>query len=169
MHLSRTTLVLVAAILGTPAYAQDLPTTETIRLDLSPYLQPGTPIRISGTALHRVGGYVVGLQTDAILVGNERGAPSNGARPIQLAAVDTLWTRGNWIWPGLALGSSAGGFVGGAICVFSGNEKCRAFPIALIGGIAAGAAVGFSRKVWHSRYVRRDGGPVPTIGSWSPR
>lgn len=169
MRLARYAMVLVLTALGTSAHAQDLPTTETTHLDLSPYLQPGTPIRISGSALHRVGGYVVGLQTDAILVGDVKRIPSDGGRPIRLAAVDTLWTRGNWIWPGLALGSSVGLTVGGAMCVFSSNENCAAFPIGIVAGTAAGAIIGFARKVWHQRFVRRDGGPVPTIGPWMQR
>jgi hypothetical protein len=162
-------LVLVVAALGSSARAQDLPTTETTQLDLSPYLQHGKPIRISGNALHRVGGYVVGLESDKILLGTEKTTAPAGAREIKLQAVDTLWSRSNWLWPGLALGSSVGGFVGGAICVFGQAEECIAFPAAVVGGLAIGAAVGLARKVWKERFVRRDGGPVPTIGSFNPR
>lgn len=162
------TLVLLVAALGTSARAQDLPTTEITQLDLSPYLQPGTQVRISGNALRRVGGYVVGLETDAILLGTEKHAAPGAGRPIQLAAVDTLWTQGNWLWPGLALGSSVGGVIGGAVCVFGQAEECIAFPAAIAAGIVVGGTVGLIRKVWHQRFVRRDGGPVPRLGAFTP-
>ena len=154
---------------GTPARAQDLPTTETIHLDLSKYLEPGTHVRISGHSLRRVGGYVAGLQSNTILVGDQKRVAPEAARPIRLAAVDTLWTAGNWMWQGIALGSSAGGLVGGAICVFGQADECIAFPVAIASGIAVGAAVGLVRKVWYRRFVRRDGGPVPTLGPFDQR
>ena len=169
MRYARYAMILILSAMGPAAYAQDLPTTETTHLDLSPFLQPGTKVRISGQALHRVGGYVVGTQTDAILVGDMRGTAASAARPIRLASVDTLWTRGRWMWPGLGIGSSLGLTVGGAVCVFSQNERCTAFPIAVVTGTAAGALVGYLRRVWHNRYVRRDGGPVPTLGPWMQR
>jgi hypothetical protein len=162
-------LVIVLLVPGTPARAQDLPTTETTHLDLSPYLEPGTPIRISGHALRRVGGYVVGVQSNTILVGSEKRSAPEGAQSIQLATVDTLWTASNWLWPGVALGSSIGGLVGGATCVFGGEEECTTFVVAIGTGIVVGAAVGLVRKVWKRRFVRRDGGPVPTIGPWNQR
>lgn len=154
---------------GTPALAQDLPTTETIHLDLSRYLEPGSRVRISGHSLRRVGGYVVGLQTNTILVGDEKHVAPEAARPIKLAAVDTLWTAGNWMWQGIALGSSVGGLVGGAICVFGQADECIAFPVAIASGVVVGGAVGLVRKVWYRRFIRRDGGPVPTLGPWNQR
>jgi hypothetical protein len=163
------TLVMVLITAGTSARAQDLPTTETTHLDLTPYLHPGTPIRISGHSLRRVGGYVVGVQDNTILVGNEKGVAADGAKSIKLATVDTLWTRGNWFWPGVALGGSAGALVGGAACVFGGEDECKVFPVAIATGLAIGAAVGTARKIWKQRFVRRDGGPVPTIGPWNQR
>ena len=169
MRFARYAAILVLSVLATTAYAQDLPTTETTHLDLSPFLQPGTQVRISGSALHRVGGFVVGTQTDAILLGDTKTASATGARPIRLQSVDTLWTRGRWMWSGLAVGSSLGLTIGGAVCVFSQNERCTAFPIAVVTGTAAGALVGYVRRVWHNRYVRRDGGPVPTLGPWLQR
>ena len=168
-RLALATLVMVLTAASTSARAQDLPTTETTHLDLTPYLQPGTPIRISGHSLRRVGGYVVGTQDNTILVGNEKRVAPDGAQPIKLAAVDTLWTRGNWFWPGVAVGGSAGALAGGAICVFGNSDECTAFPIAIASGLAIGALVGTARKIWKQRFVRRDGGPVPTIGPWNQR
>jgi hypothetical protein len=169
MRYLRYAMILILTVGGTTASAQDLPTTETTHLDLSPYLHPGTQIRISGSALNRVGGFVVGVQTDAILLGDARGASANGARPIPLATVDTLWTRGRWMWEGVALGSSVGLLIGGATCVFSQNERCIAFPVGIVAGTATGALVGYLRRIWRPRYVRRDGGPVPTLGPWMQR
>jgi len=168
-RLALATLVMVLIAAGTSARAQDLPTTETTHLDLTPYLQPGTPIRISGHSLRRVGGYVVGVQENTILVGAEKRVAPDGAKSIKLATVDTLWTRGNWFWQGLAVGGSVGALAGGAVCVFSGEEECKAFPIAIASGLALGAVVGTARKMWKQRFVRRDGGPVPTIGPWNQR
>ena len=168
-HLALATLATVLITAGTSARAQDLPTTETTHLDLTPYLQPGTPIRISGHSLRRVGGYVVGVQDNTILVGSEKRVAPDGAQPIMLATVDTLWTRGNWFWQGVALGGSAGALIGGASCVFGGEEECTTFGIAIASGLALGAIVGTARKMWKQRYVRRDGGPVPTIGPWNQR
>ncbi len=111
----------------------------------------------------------MGVQENTILVGNEKRVAPDGAKSIQLATVDTLWTRGNWFWPGVALGGSAGALAGGAICVFGGEEECTAFAFAVLGGLALGAAVGTARKIWKQRFVRRDGGPVPTIGPWNQR
>lgn len=169
MRLVGSALVLVLATLGTPAHAQGLPSVETTTLDLGPYIQPGTAIRISGTALRRVGGYVVGVRADTILVGAARTAQFDAGRPIQLAAVDTLWTGGTRFVTTVAMGTSLGLAVGGAVCVFSLEDSCKAFPIAVASGVALGAVVGKLRKVWLKRFVRRDGGPVPTIGPWLGR
>ena len=169
MRLVGSAIVLVLAVVGTPAHAQGLPNVETISVDLGPYIQPGTPIRISGTALRRVGGYVVGVRADTILVGTERRAPADAGRPIHLGVVDTLWTSGTrWVTT-LGFGFSLGLAVGGAVCVFSLDESCTAMPIAVAGGVAVGLIVGKLRKVWLKRFVRRDGGPVPTIGPWLGR
>jgi hypothetical protein len=165
MRWSRGAIILALAALGTSARAQNLPTVDVARLDLSPYVRPGAPIRISGAALRRVGGYVVGIHADTILVGSERHAGIAGARAIQLGAVDTLWTKGNWFWPGVAIGVSGGVAVGGAICVFGQEEECTQLPIAAATGLALGVIVGTVRKLWHPRFVRRDGGPQPVFGN----
>jgi hypothetical protein len=165
MRWSRGAIVLALAALGTSARAQDLPSVEVARIDLSPYVRPGTPIRISGAALRRVGGYVVGIHADTILLGSDRNAGAGGARAIRLGAVDTLWTKGHWFWPGVAIGISAGVLVGGAICVFGQEEDCTQLPIGAASGVALGAIVGSLRKLWHPRFVRRDGGPQPVFGN----
>jgi len=169
MRLVGSAIVLVLAALGTPAQAQGLPSVETTTIDLGPYIQPGTAIRISGTALRRVGGYVVGVRADTILVGTERRAPADAGRPIHLGVVDTLWTGGTrWVTT-LGIGFSLGLAVGGAYCVFSLDESCTAMPIAVGSGVALGVIVGKLRRVWLRRFVRRDGGPMPTIGPWLAR
>lgn len=166
MRVVGTAIVLALAVTGAIAHAQGLPTVETSTIDLSPYVQPGRGIRISGTALRRVGGYVVALRSDTILLGSERGAAPDAARPIQLGAVDTLWTRGHWFWPSVALGSSLGATVGGAYCVFGQSDECVGLPIGAVAGFVLGAVVGRARTIWVKKFVRRDGGPVPTIGPW---
>jgi hypothetical protein len=55
--------------------------------------------------------------------------------------------------------------VGGAICVFGQEEKCTQLPIAAATGLALGVIVGTVRKLWHPRFVRRDGGPQPVFGN----
>lgn len=162
-------IVLVLAAVGTSARAQGLPSVETITVDMGPYFQPGTPVRISGTALRRVGGYVLAVNADTILLGANRGAAPSSARQIQLSAVDTLWTRGRWFWQSMAVASSLGGTIGGAVCVFGQKENCYGLPIGFFAGAALGAIVGKARPVWQRRFVRRDGGPVPTIGPWMGR
>ena len=166
MRVVTTAIILGLAAVGTSAQAQGLPMVETSTIDLGPYVQPGAPVRISGTALRRVGGYVVGVRSDTILLSAQRGGAADASRPIRLGAVDTLWTRGDVFWPTLGLGFSAGLATGGAICVFSLSENCRALPIATVAGSALGAIIGKARKVWRKRFERRDGGPVPTIGPW---
>lgn len=169
MRLVGTAIFLVLTGVGTSARAQDLPSVETTTIDLSPYIQPGKALRISGTALRRVGGYVVGVRSDTILVGTVRGSSTDAARPIRLGAVDTLWTRGTWFGPSLLVGISLGLGIGGAACVFHTEGTCKVFPIATAAGIIGGAVIGATRKVWRKRFVRRDGGPQPMIGPWMER
>ena len=169
MRLVGTAIFLALAALGTSARAQGLPSVETTTIDLSPYVQPGKAVRISGTALRRVGGYVVGVRGDTILLGTARAAGEDAARSVPLGAVDTLWTRGRWFWSTWAVGISAGLAVGGTACILSQKDACNFFPIAAGVGIVGGALVGTLRKTWRKRYVRLDGGPVPTIGPWIER
>lgn len=163
MIVGRSAVVLVLALAGgwASAAAQDLPTVERFTLDLSPYVQPGKQIRISGEALRRVGGRVMKVSADTIFL-QEPGS-SNG-RPIPLSQIDTLWSRGNWLWQGVAIGTSLGVSVGGAICVFGSQEKCEALAIGAATGLVLGLVVGKARAVWNRRYARRDGGAVPVLG-----
>jgi hypothetical protein len=163
MFVGRSAVILTLAFAAVclPVAAQDLPTVEVVTLDLTPYVQPGKQIRISGEALRRVGGRVLSVSRDTIFLAD---AGSSGGRPIPLSQVDTLWSRGNWLLPGIAVGTSAGVLVGGAVCVFGSHERCKALPIGAAAGLVAGYVFGKTRTVWQRRYARRDGGPVPSIG-----
>jgi hypothetical protein len=155
-------LILGCAVGG--AAAQDLPTPQSSTVDLSPFLRPGQRVRISGEALRRVGGAVVNLRSDTIVISG-----AEGQRPIPLAQVDTLWTRGTWMWQGMLLAGSAGVIAAGATCVFGVKERCPELAYGAIAGVAAGFVIGKLRIVYNRRFARRDGGPVPILGPWVDR
>ena len=160
-------MVWVCLILGgaaASAAAQDLPTPQSSTVDLSPFLRPGQRVRISGEALRRVGGAVMNLRPDTIVL-----TGATGQQAIPLRAVDTLWTRGTWMWQGMLLAGSAGIIAGGASCVFGVKERCPQLAYGAIAGVAAGFVIGKLRVVYNRRFARRDGGPVPILGPWVER
>jgi len=163
MSLGRCTALLCLILGGAvgSAVAQDLPNPQTSTIDLSPYLRPGHRVRISGEALRRVGGAVVHLRPDTILLSGVM-----GQQTIPLSRVDTLWTRGTWTWQGMLLGGSAGAITGGAICVFGVKERCPQLALGILAGTAVGFVIGKMRVIYNRQYARRDGGPVPTLGRW---
>jgi hypothetical protein len=161
MSLGRSAVIVcvISLAAGVAAAAQDLPNPETIRLDLGRYLHRGKRVMISGESLRRVGGRVIDLAPDTIILSDM----ASGTRTIPLSSVDTLWTRTNPTLLGFGLGLCAGATIGGALCVFGSQEKCGALAIGTASGALLGTVIGKLKTVWTRRYARRDGGPVPVI------
>jgi hypothetical protein len=166
MHPAGRTSPLLVAVLAASLQAQDLPTPERITVDLGPVLRYGSTVRVSGGVLHRLGGVVVDVRGDTILLGASRASDATAAQIVPLAGVDTLWTRSSRFVPGLALGISTGATLGALSCVFAIKERCNILPVAAAAGGLVGGVIGKMTPNWRRRYVRRDGGPVPVIGSW---